>query len=71
VVLAVANPVADDYRRIVLCSMGEPFDRDSNNPLWVSTINVNNHGRVNSKGCFFKFGVEVGVGESIEIAPLV
>jgi hypothetical protein len=23
------------------------------------------------KGCFFKFGVEVGVGESIEIAPLV
>jgi hypothetical protein len=24
-----------------------------------------------SKGCFFKFGVEVGVGESIEIAPLV
>jgi hypothetical protein len=25
----------------------------------------------NSKGCFFKFGVEVGVGESIEIAPLV
>jgi hypothetical protein len=24
-----------------------------------------------NKGCFFKFGVEVGVGESIEIAPLV
>jgi hypothetical protein len=23
------------------------------------------------KGVFFKFGVEVGVGESIEIAPLV
>jgi hypothetical protein len=23
------------------------------------------------KGCFFKFGFEVGVGESIEIAPLV
>jgi hypothetical protein len=23
------------------------------------------------KGCFLKFGVEVGVGESIEIAPLV
>jgi hypothetical protein len=23
------------------------------------------------KGCFFKFGVEVGVGKSIEIAPLV
>jgi hypothetical protein len=23
------------------------------------------------KGCFFKFGVEVGVGESIEIAPLM
>jgi hypothetical protein len=23
------------------------------------------------KGCFFKFGVEVGVGESIENAPLV
>jgi hypothetical protein len=23
------------------------------------------------KGCFFKFGVKVGVGESIEIAPLV
>jgi hypothetical protein len=23
------------------------------------------------KGCFFKFGVEVGVGESIESAPLV
>jgi hypothetical protein len=23
------------------------------------------------KGCIFKFGVEVGVGESIEIAPLV
>jgi hypothetical protein len=23
------------------------------------------------KRCFFKFGVEVGVGESIEIAPLV
>jgi hypothetical protein len=23
------------------------------------------------KGCFFKFGVEVGGGESIEIAPLV
>jgi hypothetical protein len=24
-----------------------------------------------NKGCFFKFGVEVGGGESIEIAPLV
>jgi hypothetical protein len=24
-----------------------------------------------SKECFFKFGVEVGVGESIEVAPLV
>jgi hypothetical protein len=23
------------------------------------------------KGCFLKFGVEVGVGESIVIAPLV
>jgi hypothetical protein len=23
------------------------------------------------KGCFFKFGVEVGVGDSIEIAPLM
>jgi hypothetical protein len=23
------------------------------------------------KGCFLKFGVEVGIGESIEIAPLV
>jgi hypothetical protein len=23
------------------------------------------------KGCFLKFGVEVGVGESIESAPLV
>jgi hypothetical protein len=23
------------------------------------------------KGCFFKFGVEAGIGESIEIAPLV
>jgi hypothetical protein len=23
------------------------------------------------KGCFFKFGVEVGVGESIESTPLV
>jgi hypothetical protein len=26
---------------------------------------------LDSKGCFFKFGVEVGVEESIEIAPLV
>jgi hypothetical protein len=25
----------------------------------------------NKKGCFLKFGVEVGVGESIESAPLV
>jgi hypothetical protein len=25
----------------------------------------------NYKGCFFKFGVEVGVGELIESAPLV
>jgi ribonuclease P/MRP protein subunit RPP40 len=29
------------------------------------------HNMHDCKGCFFKFGVEVGVGESIESAPLV
>jgi hypothetical protein len=34
-------------------------------------INVNSMRLIGSKGWFFKFGVEVGVGESIESAPLV
>jgi hypothetical protein len=34
-------------------------------------INVNSMRLIGSKVWFFKFGVEVGVGESIESAPLV
>jgi hypothetical protein len=34
-------------------------------------LNAPLNGTAYYKGCFFKFGVEVGVGESIAIAPLV
>jgi hypothetical protein len=51
-------------------------DRDENdNGLFRLSENISFFSDIlkNSfdKGCFFKFGVEVGVGESIEIAPLV
>jgi hypothetical protein len=38
---------------------------------WVGRTSLMTTSQKLDKGCFFKFGVEVGVGESIESAPLV
>jgi hypothetical protein len=50
-------------------SAKEPSTQKSR--LWDFLSKMGRFSPLQYKRCFFKFGVEVGVGESIEIAPLV
>jgi hypothetical protein len=59
-------------QRIIILNAGSEDGWVHEESLFLATKNMK-YAKVdyNNKGCFFKFGVEVGVGESIESAPLV
>jgi hypothetical protein len=52
----------DDFTRVILKTLAGMGTHDYINASYIN---------VSIKVFFLKFGVEVGVGESIEIAPLV